>query len=147
MSRWACGTIFSALCIIACPFSCLVVVCHGVNNISVDEGMEVFPSPWFSFSSTESCTRISSRLPMLTIFQSHTGETVADIPHEIHVVRDQNKSFVHSIKGLEGSVLSIVGILERWFLIMNENVCPFHGLVMTVPAMISCYVAIISKTS
>ena len=91
-----------------------------VNNISIDEGEEYFPVPRSSFSSTESCTRFSSGLLNLKIFQSHNRETVADIPHETHVVRDENKSFVHPIMGLQGRVLSGVGILEQCFLVMGE---------------------------
>jgi len=120
VSRRACGTIFSARCIITCSFLCLVVACHSVNNISVDEGMEVFPCPSFSFSSTESCTRISAGILMQIIFQSHSGETVADIPHEIHVMRDRDKSFVHRLMDMQQRVLSgvafwtIVSVLEQY---------------------------------
>jgi len=69
---------------------------------------------------------------MLIIFQSHIGETVADVPHETHVVRDQNKSFVHPIMGLQGRVLSRVGILETVVPGLERYVYPFHVLVMTL---------------
>ena len=85
------------------------------------------------------------RSPKLIIFQSHTGETVADIPHETHVVRDQNKSFVHSIMGLQERVISGIGILQT--VVPGDACVQFHELVMTALAIISRYVAIISKTS
>ena len=145
MCRWACGTIFSARCIIACPFPCLVVVCHGVNNISVDAGRGVFPSPRSSFSSAELCISFSG-LPMPKIFQSHTMR-----PWQIS--RTKPMSCETKIKvsfiPLRACGEECYQVMAFWTVVPDpeRNVCPFHELVMTALVMISRYVAIISNSS